>query len=226
MAIDWYPTSLAARVAWHANFAAQAVIDGTAHGLTAGLVTQTGIDSTNVALIVNFIQAVDDFRQAVTAWKDLILEGPIGTALTTSPPAPVVPALGLGSLASIEARTRQMAAMIKASAGITDAILERYGIIGPASPSPTTPSIEGTALTASQVSLAVSKGGYAVVAIDSRVNGGPWVQIGVSMTATYIDARPPLVAGQPEIREFRAQGMLDNARVGAISPSTTVVTVP
>ena len=46
------------------------------------------------------------------------------------------------------------------------------------------------------------------------------------MTAEYIDARPPLVAGQPELREYRAQGMENNAPVGALSAVVSAVTVP
>lgn len=46
------------------------------------------------------------------------------------------------------------------------------------------------------------------------------------MTAEYIDGRAPLVAGQPELREYRAQGMEQNARVGALSAVVSAVTVP
>lgn len=36
--------------------------------------------------------------------------------------------------------------------------------------------------------------------------------IGVAMTTTYVDARPPLVAGGSEVREYRAQGMAVTAQ--------------
>lgn len=223
---DWYPTTLADRIAWHANFAAQAVIDGTAHGLTAAQVTQSGTDSTNVAACVNYVVAVDAYRQAVTAFKDILLDGDIGVTLPIAPTAPTITLVALGSQPAIQARTRQYAALIKASIGYTPEIGERYGIVAPAGAGPTTPSLVATALTGSQVSLAVGKGGYAVVAIDGRVAGGAWSQIGVSMTATYVDGRPPVVAGAPELREYRAQGMASNTRVGALSAIVSAVTVP
>ena len=50
--------------------------------------------------------------------------------------------------------------------------------------------------------------------------------IGISETAELIDGRQLLVAGQPEVREFRAQGRQNNARVGALSAFVSAVTVP
>ena len=56
--------------------------------------------------------------------------------------------------------------------------------------------------------------------------GGAWEQIGVSMVDEFIDTRAPLVAGAPEVREYRVQGMENNARVGPNSEVSTVSTVP
>lgn len=47
-----------------------------------------------------------------------------------------------------------------------------------------------------------------------------------TQSAEYIDNRAPLTAGQPEQREYRAQGMVSNNRVGALSPVVNAVTVP
>jgi hypothetical protein len=43
---------------------------------------------------------------------------------------------------------------------------------------------------------------------------------------TTPDSTPPLVAGAPETREYRAQGMSGNARVGDLSAVVSVVTTP
>ncbi len=44
--------------------------------------------------------------------------------------------------------------------------------------------------------------------------------------AKIIDNTAPLVAGQPEQREYRVQGIENNVRVGALSGIVSVVTVP
>lgn len=226
---DWYPRAIADRIPWHANFNTQAAASGTTHGLTAGQVSQIGYDNTLVAGCINYAAQVAAFAQAVTEWRDLLLSGPNGTAL---PPVPTVPAAftylagPATPLPSIEFRTRQYAALIKASVGYTPEIGEQYGIIAPVADMPVTPGLTALALTASQVRLAIAKGGYDVLAVDSKRGTGGWEQIGVSMTAEYIDARAPLVAGQPEVREYRCQGMANNARVGALSAVVSAVTVP
>lgn len=226
MAQDWYPTSFAALIPWHANFNVQATATGVARGLTAGNVTQIAADNGIVAGIVNYQELVDSFAQAVTEYKAIMLRGDSTAPLPAvpTPPAAFVP--GVGALPGIEERTRQFAAIIKAAPGYTQAIGELYGIVAPAAPPAGVPEIVATALTASQVRLAISKAGYDVLAIDSKRGAGTWEQIGISQTAEFIDTRAPLVAGQPELREYRCQGMENNARVGALSAVATAVTVP
>jgi len=226
MSSDWYPKTLAELVAWHANFTVQAVANGTTLGLTALQVTQIGVDSGNVANIVNYIFAVDAYAQSVTQFKDLMLEGDIGIALPTAPTAPTAPSLAPGSLASIQARTRQYANIIKASPNYTAEQGEHYGIVAAASGGPSTPSVAAVALTGSQIQLNIAKAGYDVVAIDSKRGTGGWEFLGISMTETYIDSRAPLTAGAPEVREYRVQGMQSNSRVGALSGVASAVSVP
>lgn len=226
MPTDWYPVRLADRVPWHANFALQAAASGTSHGLIAAQVTQIGVDSTLVAQLVNYAETVASFAQSVTEFKNIMLEGAIGTPAPSIPTVPAALTLAVGTLPSVEARTRQYAALIRASVGYTDAIGEQYGLIAIPGGGATTPSLVAAALSGAQVRLAISKAGYSVLAIDSRRGGGAWEQIGISMTAEYIDARALLVAGQPEVREYRAQGMENNARVGAMSPVVSAVAVP
>jgi hypothetical protein len=222
----WYPTRLSELPAWHANFDTEATATGTTHNLTAGQVNQIGEDATTVALVVTYLEAVEAFRQEVTAYKDAVLAG---DPLLPMPPAPVAPAtlvMAIAALPGIEERTRGFVATIKGSGNYTQAVGEAYGIVG-ASGTLVTPELKVSSLPGtSNVVLRIAKGGYSVVAIDMRRGGGDWVQIGISQTATFTDTTPPLVPGQPETREYRAQGMLNNARVGDLSAVQSVVTTP
>jgi hypothetical protein len=144
------------------------------------------------------------------------------------PTVPAAIAVALGAAAAIQARTRQYRAIILASVGYTQEIGELYGIVAPAAGPLATPGIQkatpqpGTP----NVDLNLFKGGYDVIAIDMKRAGGGWVQIGVSQTANFKDTTAPLVAGQPEQREYRCQGMLNNARTGDLSATISAVTVP
>src|SRR5688572_18682610 len=121
---DWYPTALAALIPWHANFAAQATATGTTHGLSAGQVTQIGVDSAVVEEVVNYLAAVSAFSQAFTEFKDIMLRGPLNTPMPTPPAPPPMLSFEGGQLPAIEARTRQYAAIIKADPDYTQAFGE------------------------------------------------------------------------------------------------------
>lgn len=223
---DWYPTNQADRIPWHANFNTNAQATGTTFGLSAAQKTSIQKDKDMVPTVVNFKEAVQAYAQAVTEWANLILEGPIGTPFPAVPTAPSVPTFEGGDEAAIEPRTRQYRGIIAADPDYTAEVGENYGIIAPAAPPAGVPALAAYALTASQVRLVISKAGYDVLAIDSKRGGGAWEQIGISQTAEFIDGRSPLTAGQPEQREYRAQGMENNARVGALSAVVSAVTVP
>jgi hypothetical protein len=225
---DWYPPKLADRIPWHANYNVNAQATGTTYGLSAGDKTDILNDAANVPLVVNFKEAVAAYAQAVTEWAAAILDGPIGTAFPPIPTAPTPPTFALGSKPSIQPRTRVSGGVVKADADYTKEIGEAYGIVAPAPGPLADPSIQTATPTpgTSQVVLGLFKGGYGVIAVDMRRAGGGWVQIGISQTATFTDTTPPLVAGQPEQREYRVQGMLNNARTGGLSATVSAVTVP
>lgn len=178
-----------------------------------------------VTNVVNAADQAKNYANEVIAYKNLILKAPPGTPLPvapTIPPAIVVPP---GGMAGVEAYTRDLVAQLKAHGSYTVAIGQAMGIIGPPD-ALGTPGVDAQALTASDVRLALFKAGYDLLAVDSRRGGGGWEQIGVSQTAEFIDTRDPLVPGQPETREFRVQGIVNNARTGPMSGISSCVTVP
>lgn len=222
----WYPAAYAARIPFHSNFNANAQATGLTYGLSAGQQTSIARDNTNVPLVVNFKEAVTAYAQAVTEWAEIVLEGEIGAIFPAVPTAPAAPTFALGSETAIRGRTLLSAGIIKADPDYTAEVGENYGIVSPADDPPGTPALVAEALTQSQVRLRITKAGYDTLAIDSRRGGGGWEEIGVSDTAQFIDGRDPLVEGQPEVREYRAQGRVNNVRVGALSAVVNAVTVP
>lgn len=226
MGKDWYPRQQDDLGVWHANFAVKAGATGLAHGLTAPQVAQIQADAAAVAAILAFTLQADAFAQAATAWKNLMFFGEIGLPQVEPPPSVTPPDLPDDHLPAIMARTRQYAAIVRASSNYSRAVGEGFGIVPPQGTEPGIPRLRALSLTQSQVELRIVKKGFTLAAIDSRRGGESWEPIGVSMMASFIDSRPPLVAGQPEVREYRAQGMRRNNRVGALSMVVSAVTNP
>ena len=223
---DFYRRRLSERDTWHATFAAEAAVTGTDYNLSAADVVQIQRDATNVSQVVNYSEAVDRFRQAVTAFRDAVLGGEPRLPVPAPPDAPPGLAFAPGSLQGIEARTRHYVAVIKASPGYTQAVGESYGIVPPARGALGVPSISASSLPGTKVRLRIGKAGFAILAVDCRRAGGEWEQVGFSMRAVFVDSRAPLVVGQPEQREYRVQGIVGNARTGELSDTVVVVTVP
>ena len=56
-----------------------------------------------------------------------------------------------------------------------------------------------------EVVLRGKRWGHAGLQIESRRGGGEWEEVGILATRGYRDTRPLLVAGQPEVREYRGR---------------------
>lgn len=222
---NWYPRIVEDLIPWHANFAGQATANGVSLGLSAAQVTQIGHDADAVAQFINNAITIEIYRKAYVAYRDQWLHGATD-AVPPEPPVPGLSPIAVGWKGGIEKRTRQLVGVIKSSPIYTEAIGAAYQII-PGGPIPlATPGLSATAQTGSKVKLSISKKGYLVLAVDSKRGTGDWEQLGISQTATYLDERPPMVAGQPEVREYRVQGMVNNQRVGDYSEHASAVTIP
>jgi hypothetical protein len=227
MAGDWYPTIEAQLIPWWNTLDTEAnnYAAVMSNILTAAVLTEIGVGRDMVELVINFADEAKNFASEAVAYKDLILEAPLNTPLPAPPTVPVAPVIPAGALAGYEAWIRALVAQIKSHPNYTEAIGEAMGITAKA-PGVGTPTVDPVALTQSQVQVNVGKAGYAMFALDRRINGGAWVEMDKYSNTPVIDQDPPLVPGQPEFREYRSQGVLNNARVGAYSAVAGVWTVP
>ena len=64
------------------------------------------------------------------------------------------------------------------------------------------------------------------MAIYSRRAGGPWELLAIDLASPYLDARPLLVATQPETREYRLQYYEAEAPVGDFTAIASVSVAP
>ncbi|MBX7131330.1 MAG: hypothetical protein K1X67_01495 [Fimbriimonadaceae bacterium] len=222
---DYYPTRESELVQWHAQFAAALDSYSVALGIAPAVVVQAQVDAANVALALTAVEAANNYRSEVVAFKDQMLRGLINTPTPPPPTQPEEITLAPGSLGNIEARTRQLVAQIKANANFTQQMGEDMGIFPTDTPL-ADPTLTAQALTGSQVAIRVAKGGYSTTLLWRRRGEGDWEQLAILNTATYTDQTPPLVAGTPESRDYRVQGYANNGPTGPYSDVVTVITIP
>lgn len=224
--IDWWPSQWAALVAWFQNFHAQLTTHQATLGITAGQLTEVANDRDLVITMNDACNNSDAYAQECTAFREAVVNSTIGTSLPAAPTLPPQLTIPLGALAATQARTRRLVNQVKAHNNYTEAIGQSLGIIG-AEGAPQDVKIDSaTPLTGSIVELNLFLAGFGTVAVRSRRGGGAFEQIGISNQETFTDSRAPLVAGQPETREYQVQAYQNNQTVGPSSPIVAVVTLP
>ncbi|MGI8924355.1 MAG: hypothetical protein ACR2HJ_10020 [Fimbriimonadales bacterium] len=102
------------------------------------------------------------------------------------------------------------------------------GIESPASVPGTDPlELKAAAGPNSEVAVGFSKQNYDGIQIESQRGGETgWTVLGNDAFAPYIDTRPPLVAGQSEVRKYRARYLDGDTPIGDWSDIVQVSTTP
>lgn len=209
----FYPSALAAQPEWHTNYADQLAAQGAALGLAPAAVTASVNDSRHMAhALGDWLTQVREFGPAATAQLEVLRYGTGGTAFDLPVFTPPTPPAGLTAvLPGALTRIFNMVQTIKAAPGYTEGIGLQLGIVGEEQPAPPpgsgTPRITlSTELGTGHEDAVVKffKDGHAGIWIESR-RGGAWEFLVIQTKSPYTDARPLLVAGQAEVREFRAR---------------------
>jgi hypothetical protein len=225
----WLPLREADRLIWIQNAVLKlGVWTGTAGIVAADVTLATGIRDI-YQWILNRSEQINTVKQDLNEWKRIFSDGPIGTPLGPLPVAPTYPGGPLfvptaGSWDQIVA----MMERIRNTAGFTTAIGEDLGIMPPAGGGPLgDPVLELIAQPNSEVRVNWAKGRADGLIVESQRAGEvTWTVLGTDSNSPYLDARPPLVAGQPEVRRFRGRFVVNDEPVGNYSAVATVTTVP
>jgi hypothetical protein len=120
--------------------------------------------------------------------------------------APALPAGVTAALPGTLTRIFALIAKMKLSAGYTEAIGTDLGIIGSEATEKTVPKFITEMLQGSGcqcVKLTFYKYNHMGVYIEGRRGTGAWEFQAIDTESPYIDERPLLVAGTPEVREYR-----------------------
>lgn len=204
----YYPSRIGDQVVWLANYAVKLPTYGTTLGVDAGDVTDSVNDAKYAQYVLGtWLAAVRNFSPSTTDAVDDVLTGTGSSNMVlpgfTAPPLPTgVTATLPGTLTRIFALVSDM----KRSSAYTEFIGTDLGIVGAeetekASPKFTAETMQG--MLCECVRLRFAKYGHMGVTIESRRGAGAWEFLAIDTESPYDDERPLLVAGQPEIREYR-----------------------
>lgn len=215
----YYPTQQAAQGNWHGNFADKVEQYTAALQLNEDQVEGRVLDALFMRYVLS--QWLVDLRTFAESGAQVLEQLSYGTdpgavvlPVFTPPPlppgdagaTPPVPAtvpVPEGALT----RIFDFVQVIKRSPGYTEAIGQDLGILGDedtgSQTSPTFTARTEQGEDCQCVRMRIKRYGHYATAVYSRRGGGGWELLGIAGKAVFMDERPLLVAGQPEVREYR-----------------------
>jgi hypothetical protein len=227
MTRDFYPTIDSQLMLWHNTFSLECASYAGSFPdvLTPEVLAQVATNSEMVTLVVVQMNELKAHLGGWAAFKTSILRGENDMEAPTPPSALPDIAIPTGAMKGVADYTRALVRRIKAHPNYNASVGAALGVLPPTR-GHRVPGVKPTPEPGSKVRLDIGKNGYLVVAIESRRGGGGWETVGLATHTPFIDERPPLVDGQPEVREYRVMGYDNNHVDGDPSQIRVAVTIP
>lgn len=131
MSKDYYmPRSDTAFLAWLLNFMNKLSTYAPVFGLDAATITSVQNDYAYVAYALGAQESVKTYKQDLTAYKNVLLNGPGGGPMDAFPPVPALGAAPATVRRDVKRRISQLVAQLKANSAYTEGIGEDLGIVG------------------------------------------------------------------------------------------------
>jgi hypothetical protein len=226
----YFPRQIGLRAGWFNNFAVQLPIANAILQLPAASVTACVNEARYGEYACGvWLTGTREFGPSSTSAIEDLLNGTGGDPFVL--PTYTVPALPAGVTSvppGLLLRLFAFVQTIKASPFYTEAIGLQLGIVGAEdateNPLPTFSLKSERGDGCQCVKVIFKKYGRQGVVVFSRRGGGAWEMLAIDLASPYMDERPLLVAGQPEVREYRLQYYDNAAPTGEFTPveSTTV----
>jgi hypothetical protein len=198
---DYIPPKDDNFLTWHDRFKTTVTANLMALGLAAGDATAVNTDNTEIHAKMAASNLADTTAKQATADKK-------------------------ASRKTIEAHTRAMVRRIKAAPGYTVALGELLGIIGPEDStdlSTAKPTLQGADKRGGRVEVGFNLLTSEGVNIYSQRDGDTDFKfLSRDTCSPYLDTRPLLVAGKPELRQYRAIFVVGDQEVSQFSDDLTV----
>ena len=232
MASSLIPRNAAARCDWFSNWKLEFTALAPGLGFTAaeiGAITNEADWAIFACLSASDAQS---YAVAWATWRTQLLEDdstdPVGPVPTTTMPSVT---LGVMPMRGIIHRYLGYIRRVKASPGYTGAIGDQLRINPGASPAPdpatAKPLLAAAPQAMSRIRIDWQRSGSDGVDLQGQRDvETEWTSLGVKTSGTFTDARPPLLAGKPEVRRYRAIFIQGDLPVGLWSDVVTVVAAP
>ena len=150
--------------------------------------------------------AIQHFSLEGTTYKALIASG-TGTVLVPFTTMVVFTQMPAVHLPDVLPRLFLLVQRIKLSCGYNEMIDRDLGIIGSQDSTthlvPEFMAVTDRGPTIERANITFTKYGHDGVAVESRVNGGIWIEIGIAMVKPWYDERELLDPNTAELREYR-----------------------
>jgi hypothetical protein len=202
---DYLPANDSAFLLWHDRFLAAATAHAPAAGLAPADITAITTDNEDLHAAIANVAAAAAAAKNATAAKNAIVKAVAG-------------------------RTRGYALRIKAKPGYDEALGDTFGIVGAEDTtdlSTAKPTLTGKAKGGGNVELGFNKSTSEGVNIYCRRDGDAApVFLARDTASPYVDNRPLLVAGKPEVREYRAIYVVGDAEIGSLSDEAVITVAP
>lgn len=228
----YFPRIVAQRPEWFSHYASELAVANAVLQLPAADVTDSIADAKFCQYACgDWLTAVRDHGPAATQGIDELFDGSSVEPFVLpdfSPPA--LPAGVTAVPAGALRRIFDFVKTIKASPNYTENIGLNLGIVGQEDtsehplPEFTIKVERGGGCECAKILF--KKYGRQGVVIYSRRGGGAWEMLAIDLASPYLDERPLLVAGTPEVREYRLQFYDDAAPVGDYTDPQSVTVNP
>ena len=205
---DYYPSRIGDQANWLDNYAVKLPTHGPTLGVIAADITASVNDAKWARHVLGtWLSAVRNFSPSTTDAVDDVLTGEGNAAVVL--PTFVPPALPAGVTAALPGALTRIFALIakmKLSANYTEAIGTDLGIVGSEVTEKALPKFSADLLQGMGcqcVKLTFYKYTHMGVYLEGRRAAGSWELLGIDTESPYLDERPLLAAGAPEVREYR-----------------------
>ena len=216
---SYYPRQLGERAEWHTNFATK--LPGYVAALVLSQAEEDSAVADNLILAYAFGGWILATREHGTSCTQSLETLSYGTGSTNYefpalqlPALPTLPVGITGVKPGALQRTFDLVGILKRKPGYTEAIGLDLGIVGPEAPPPPPPGeepppriqvtvVQGTTNQIARIKF--FKDGHTGIWLESRRGAGPWEQPTATDKSPILDDRPLQVAGQAEVREYRAR---------------------